>query len=105
MRTIADRPLGVFLSSGVDSSVVASRLAHQQLTSYRSYTAAFPGSDMDESALAAQTAAALGFPTPVGVPDALGREFRENRGCARRAVRRPVELPHLVPGARGERGR
>ncbi|HEY8249242.1 MAG TPA: asparagine synthetase B, partial [Burkholderiales bacterium] len=73
MRTIADRPLGVFLSSGVDSTVVASRLATQRLTSYRTYTAAFPGSDMDESALAAQAAATLGFPnTPVAVPQSLG---------------------------------
>ena len=78
MRTIADRPLGVFLSSGVDSTVVASRLATQRLTSYRTYTAAFPGSDMDESALAAQTAATLGFPnTPVSVPHSLGREFEK----------------------------
>ncbi|HVJ10829.1 MAG TPA: asparagine synthetase B, partial [Burkholderiales bacterium] len=45
MRTIADRPLGLFLSSGVDSSVIASRLAHQKLTSYRSFTASFPGSE------------------------------------------------------------
>ena len=78
MRTIADRPLGVFLSSGVDSTVVASRLATQRLTSYRTYTAAFPGSDMDESALAAQAAATLGFPhTPVAVPQSLGREFEK----------------------------
>ena len=76
MRTIADRPLGVFLSSGVDSTVVASRLATQRLTSYRTYTAAFPGSDMDESALAAQAAETLGFPnTAITVPHSLGREF------------------------------
>jgi asparagine synthase (glutamine-hydrolysing) len=76
MRTIADRPLGLFLSSGVDSSVIASRLAHQKLTSYRSFTAAFPGGEMDESALAAQAAAALGFPhLSVGVPDSVGKDF------------------------------
>jgi len=76
MRTIADRPLGVFLSGGVDSTVVASRLATQQLTQYRTYTAAFPGSGMDESAVAAQTAAALGFPhMPVRVPESVGADF------------------------------
>jgi len=52
MRTIADRPLGVLLSGGVDSTVVASRLAQQRMTSYRTYTAAFPGSEMDESPVA-----------------------------------------------------
>jgi asparagine synthase (glutamine-hydrolysing) len=76
MRTIADRPLGVFLSGGVDSTVVASRLAQQRLNNFRTFTAAFPGSVMDESATAAQTAAALGFPnTPVGVADSLGGDF------------------------------
>lgn len=76
MRTIAERPLGVFLSGGVDSTVVASRLARQELTSFRTFTAAFPGSDMDESAIAAQTAAALGFPNvAVTVPDSLREHF------------------------------
>ena len=76
MRTIADRPLGVFLSGGVDSTVVASRLAHQGLTNFRTYTAAFPGSEMDESGLAAQTAQTLGFPNhAIVVPESLGKDF------------------------------
>ena len=76
MRTIADRPLGVFLSGGIDSTVVASRLAAQQLTQYRTYTAAFPGSDMDESAAARDTAAVLGLPnTPIVVPKSLDDDF------------------------------
>ena len=76
MRTIADRPLGLFLSSGVDSTVIASRLAAQHLTQYRSFTAAFPGSPMDESTLAREAAQALGLPnTPIPIPDALGEDF------------------------------
>ena len=76
MRTVADRPLGLFLSSGVDSTMIASRLAAQQLTQYRSYTAAFPGSAMDESELAAQTAATLGMPhTKVTVPQRVEDDF------------------------------
>lgn len=76
MRTIADRPLGVFLSSGVDSTVVASRLAAQHLTNFRTYTAAFPGSDMDESVVAAETARSLGFPhQAIEVPQSIGRDF------------------------------
>jgi asparagine synthase (glutamine-hydrolysing) len=76
MRTIADRPLGVRLSGGIDSTVVASRLAGQRMTSYRTYTAAFPGSEMDEAAVARDTAAALGLPnTAVPIPDAPGADF------------------------------
>lgn len=76
MRTIADRPLGLFLSSGVDSTVIASRLAAQHLTQFRSFTAAFPGSPMDESMLARETAQALGLPnTAIAIPDAAGEDF------------------------------
>src|SRR5262249_4205861 len=76
MRTVADRPLGLFLSSGVDSTVIASRLAAQQLTQYRSYTAAFPGTEMDESELAQQAAATLGMPhTKVLVPQRVEDDF------------------------------
>ena len=76
MRTIADRPLGVFLSGGVDSTVVASRLAAHGLTNFRTYTAAFPGSDMDESPLAADTAARLGFPNRrIPIPGAIAPDF------------------------------
>jgi len=76
MRTIADRPLGVFLSGGVDSTVIASRLAAHGLTNFRTYTAAFPGSDMDESPVAADTAARLGFPNRrIPIPGAIGPDF------------------------------
>jgi len=76
MRTIADRPLGVLLSGGIDSTVVASRLAQQRMTSYRTYTAAFPGSDMDESPAARETAAALGLPnTSIVIPHELDQDF------------------------------
>ena len=76
MRTIADRPLGVFLSSGIDSTVIASRLASQHLTQFRTFTAAFPGSAMDEAALAGETARVLGLPNvAVPIPDAVGEDF------------------------------
>ena len=76
MRTIADRPLGLFLSSGIDSTVIASRLASQRLTQFHSYTAAFPGSSMDESVLAREAATTLGLPnTTVPIPDAVGEDF------------------------------
>jgi asparagine synthase (glutamine-hydrolysing) len=94
MRTVADRPLGLFLSSGVDSTVIASRLAAQQLTQYRSYTAAFPGSPMDESELAAQTASRLGLPhSKVVVPQRVEQDF--TRIVA--ALDEPFADPSSVP--------
>ena len=94
MRTVADRPLGLFLSSGVDSTVIASRLAAQHLTQYRSYTAAFPGSPMDESELAAQTATTLGLPqSKVVVPQRVDEDF--TRIVA--ALDEPFADPSSVP--------
>jgi asparagine synthase (glutamine-hydrolysing) len=61
MRTIADRPLGLLLSGGIDSTVIASRLAHQGLAHFQTFTATFPGSAFDESQAARQTAEALGL--------------------------------------------
>lgn len=61
MRTVADRPLGVWVSSGIDSSVVASRLAASGHGGLQTFTAGFDRADMDESGQAANIAAALGL--------------------------------------------
>ena len=61
LRTVSDRPVGLFLSGGMDSATVASILAasgHREITAY---TAAFPGTEFDESATAAQVADRLGL--------------------------------------------
>lgn len=75
LRCTADRPVGLFLSGGIDSTLIAARLQHigQPLLAF---TAAFPGSDMDESAQAAQTAAALGLPhRAVPIPQQIRDDF------------------------------
>jgi asparagine synthase (glutamine-hydrolysing) len=61
LRTVADRPLGVFLSGGIDSSCIASLLAATGHGDLKTYTAAFPGTGFDESADAAESAAMLGL--------------------------------------------
>jgi asparagine synthase (glutamine-hydrolysing) len=61
MRTVADRPLGVFLSGGVDSTIVACRLAKLGHGRLQTFTAAFPGSALDESGQAKETSARLGL--------------------------------------------
>jgi asparagine synthase (glutamine-hydrolysing) len=61
MRTVADRPLGLFLSSGVDSSAIACRLAAMSFQGLQTFTAAFGGTSFDESEDAKRTAQTLGL--------------------------------------------
>jgi len=78
LRTVADRPVGVFLSGGIDSSVVASRLALQGYTNIESFTAGFDDAAMDESALAAQIAASLGLPnTRIAMASDVSGDFEQ----------------------------
>jgi asparagine synthase (glutamine-hydrolysing) len=76
IRTVADRPLGVFLSSGVDSSVIASRLSRSGMRDIQTFTAAFPGSPMDESRQAEAIARVLGLPNlPIDIPTRISADF------------------------------
>lgn len=65
LRTVADRPLGLFLSSGIDSSLVAARLAATGHAGLQTFTAGFSDPAMDESPDAARIAGTLGFPNQV----------------------------------------
>ena len=78
MRTVADRPLGLLLSAGIDSGVLACRLAALGYASSQTFTAAFPQSGNDESVDALATAQRLGFsnlavPMPVHIGDDFDR--------------------------------
>ncbi len=76
MRTVADRPLGLFLSSGIDSSAIACRLAAMGFNRLQSFTAAFPGTPFDESAEARVTAERLGFPNlAIDIPGSVAADF------------------------------
>ena len=76
MRTVADRPVGVFLSSGIDSSVIAARLARLGKRDLNTFTAAFPGSSMDESPLAAEIARHLRLTNhQVVIPEQIEADF------------------------------
>jgi asparagine synthase (glutamine-hydrolysing) len=78
LRLVADRPLGLFLSGGIDSGTIACRLAATGHRELRSFSAAFPGSAFDESAEAAATAAALGLPNErIVVPTTIRDDFAE----------------------------
>ncbi len=78
LRLVADRPLGLFLSGGIDSGTIACRLAATGHAGLQSFSAAFPGSALDESEDAAATARALGLPNErIVVPTTIGDDFNE----------------------------
>jgi asparagine synthase (glutamine-hydrolysing) len=78
LRLVADRPLGLFLSGGVDSATIACRLAATGHRALRSFSAAFPGSSLDESDDAAATARALGLPNErIVIPTSIRDDFAE----------------------------
>ena len=90
-QLVADVDVGVFLSGGVDSSLIAA-LAVEVGARPRAFTIAFDGyGDYDESARAAQLAEALGIPhhiesMSIGFADAGRRRVL----CLRSAFRRLV---------------
>jgi asparagine synthase (glutamine-hydrolysing) len=105
MRTVADRPLGVLLSGGIDSTLIASRLATQGYQQFSTFTAAFPGSTLDESIDAADSAQRMGLSNiRIDMPDNLAADF-SHCGRSGPAFCRPIQLPHLVSGARSQQAR
>ena len=61
IRLIADVPVGLFLSGGIDSSLVAALAAKVTGGRVQSYTIGFPDADYDEAPHAEKVAAALGI--------------------------------------------
>lgn len=60
LRLIADVPVGLFLSGGVDSSLVAALLARRCGAQLRTFTIGFTDREFDESRYAREVAAQLG---------------------------------------------
>ncbi|BCA66234.1 asparagine synthase (glutamine-hydrolyzing) [Fluviibacter phosphoraccumulans] len=78
IRTVADRPLGVFLSGGIDSSTIACRLEEQGFDQLQTFSAAFLGSPLDESPVAKQIADTLGLPNQaIPVPLTIANDFEQ----------------------------
>lgn len=78
LRTVADRPLGLYLSSGIDSSVIAERLSALGYTNLAAFTAQFADPSMDESQLASAWAQRLGLPQHiVPVPLSIADDFSQ----------------------------
>lgn len=78
IRTVADRPLGVFLSGGIDSSTIACRLKEAGFDHIQTFSASFPGSTLDESPVAAAIAQTLDLPnTEIPVPLTIAKDFEQ----------------------------
>ncbi len=60
MRLLSDVPVGSLLSGGVDSTLVTALMQQASPSAVNTFTAAFPGHAMDESAVAASVADQLG---------------------------------------------
>ena len=60
LRLIADVPLGIFLSSGIDSTTIASFAARTSTTPIRTFTVTFEEESFSEGRIAAETARRLG---------------------------------------------
>lgn len=76
LRTVADRPVGVFLSGGIDSSTVAARLAALGRRDLATFTAGFDDARFDETATAARIAATLGVSNRrVAIPSSIADSF------------------------------
>ena len=58
---ISDVPIGVFLSGGVDSSAIAAAMTEVSASSFKAFTAGFPGSTIDETAASSNIARHLGL--------------------------------------------
>lgn len=76
IRTVADRPVGVFLSGGVDSSTIAAKLAEDKAQSIDCFTASFPNSHFDESEEAISFAKELELNSKaIPVPQTIQADF------------------------------
>ena len=78
LRTASDRPVGLFLSSGIDSTVIASRLAELGYRNIQTFTAAFAEPGLDESARAASIARTLGLENlAIPMPENAAADFAQ----------------------------
>ncbi len=60
LRLVSDVPVGLFLSGGVDSSLLLALLSQESATRLKTFTIGFSGTSMDEAPYARAVATALG---------------------------------------------
>lgn len=96
-QLVADRPVGTFLSGGVDSALVTSLAVEDVTEPLQSFTVSFPGASSDEAAKATEFASALGVEHHVINLDDAGAEAAVDDAVA--AGAEPVGDFSIVPTA------
>ncbi len=97
LRLRSDVPLGIFLSGGIDSSVVAYEAAQLAGESLRTLTVKMADSSMDESPIALQTAESLGLNSSV---ISLKVDPSNDLPAVVRAYGQPMADPSAIPTLR-----
>lgn len=76
IRTVSDRPIGAFLSGGIDSSTLVYRLHSLGYKNLQCFTASFPDSTLDESKDAKEFADKLKLPNKkIDIPKSIAKKF------------------------------
>lgn len=97
-RLIADVPLGLFLSGGIDSMVVAESAARQSSSSLQAFTIGFEDASHDERDAASSVARIFGFEHRVEVlsSDAALKMLDEATECLDEPLADAAILPQLL---------
>ena len=95
LRLISDVPVGLQLSGGVDSSIIAYLVSNKAGKKLNSYSIGFPGDDQDESKYAEKVSAQLGLNHhPI---EFTARDFMELWEQATYHNDEPINHPHSLP--------
>ena len=108
-RLLADVPLGIFLSGGVDSSLIATLATRQAGSGIKTFTVGYDAGERDERSAARSIASLLGsdhHELTLTSDEAATRSFaaRRPRPAARRPGHRPPACGRRVRPRRGDRG-
>lgn len=94
-RLQSDVPVGIFLSGGIDSTLIASKVSSIGATEFSSYTAKFDSPTYDESSFAKNNSKILGFNhNEINIQSRKGLEYLE---LIDKSIDEPINDPAIIP--------